>query len=34
VDVSGADAIDVELGRARRHMLAVADAAFGESSGA
>ena len=34
VDVSGADAIDVELGRARRHMLAVADAAFGESTSA
>ncbi len=34
VDVSGAEAIDVELGRARRHMLAVADAAFGESTGA
>ena len=31
VDVSGAEAIDVELGRARRHMLAVAEAAFRES---
>ena len=34
VDVSGADAIDVELARACRHMLAVAAAAFGESTGA
>ena len=34
VDVSGADLIDAELGRACRHMLAVAAAAFEESTGA
>ena len=34
VDVSGADRIDAELGRACRHMLAVAAAALGESTSA